>query len=175
MRTRLGMLLLVFLVVPALVLAQQSQSGQSQPPPAPAKKAPPKAEKQESQPAQQSGEQDDLKYSIGGSVATKPSKPATPSTAPKPGHALDPADVDVLTGKNKPQNYYGYGYVLVDPYGGYGQSMFTTPGGYGSSFTTPGGHYNRGYVSPLAIGRHGPGFVVGGTLGNFLRPGFRFF
>ncbi len=120
MRLRNALWILVMLVAPAFVLAQETQP--SQPPKPPEK---PAAEAQK---------------------APEPPAPAqTPAAklraqfppAPKPGHPLDPADVDVLTGKNKPANPYG-GRVVVDPYSGFGyplggssynQSVFSTPGG----------------------------------------------
>jgi hypothetical protein len=119
-RLRNAFWILVLLAAPAFVLAQETQ--QSQPAKPPEK---PAAEAQKA-----------------------PEKPLTPAEkiraqqppAPKPGHALDPADVDVLTGKNKSSNPYGvYGNrIVVDPYSGFGypmggsrfdQSIFSTPGG----------------------------------------------
>src|SRR5215472_15857770 len=43
----------------------------------------------------------------------------TGTAAPQLGHPLDPADVDILTGKNKPENRRGYAqpYYSVSPYG----------------------------------------------------------
>jgi hypothetical protein len=109
------------LAAPAFVSAQETQQSQQKPPEKPA------AEEQKA-----------------------PEQPAPPQTpvaklqaqfprAPKPGHPLDPADVDVLTGKSKSANPYGpYGSrVIVDPYSGLGYSMsgsrfnpsiFSTPG-----------------------------------------------
>ena len=128
MRLRNAFWILVLLAAPAFVLAQETQ--QSQPAKPPEK---PAAETQKA-----------------------PEKPLTPAEkiraqqppAPKPGHPLDPADVDVLTGKNKPANPYGPygGRVVVDPYSGFGypmggslynQSVFSTPGGSMLSGQTP--------------------------------------
>jgi hypothetical protein len=47
------------------------------------------------------------------------------TAAPQPGHPLDPADVDVLTSKNKPQPYHAAPYYSIG--GGYGYGM-----GYGA-------------------------------------------
>ena len=128
MRLRNAFWILVMLAAPAFVLAQETQPSQ------PAK--PPEKPAAEAQKA--------------------PEKPLTPAEkiraqqppAPKPGHALDPADVDVLTGKTKPANPYGPygGRVVVDPYSGFGypmggslynQSVFSTPGGSMLSGQTP--------------------------------------
>jgi hypothetical protein len=74
---------------------------------------------------------------------------AKPAEAPKPGHPLDPADVDVLTGKNKAaaQSPYGYG-SRVTPYLNYSLSDLN----YADS-----GMYNNGGnrlpILPL-LGRH---------------------
>lgn len=160
MRKRLGILLLLTLALPALVLAQQAQqtqqgqqNQQSQAAPKPEQKPPEDAQKSPPAPAK---------------TWKSPYPPA-----PKPGHALDPADVDTLTGKNKTQPYSGSYGVLVDPYGGYGsnRSIFTTPGEPGSRFTTPGQYgYGPGtYMSPLAIGRRNSHINV------LLRRGFVFF
>jgi hypothetical protein len=53
-----------------------------------------------------------------------------PAEAPKPGHPLDPADVDVLTGKNKAgaQNPYGSYGSRVTPYISYSLSDFAYDG-----------------------------------------------
>lgn len=50
----------------------------------------------------------------------------TASAAPQPGHPLDPADVDILTGKNKPEGRRGYAqpYYSVSPYGYSGSSGY---------------------------------------------------
>ena len=52
--------------------------------------------------------------------------PDATSPAPQLGHPLDPADVDVLTGKNKPESRRGYAqpYYSVDPYGYSGNSGY---------------------------------------------------
>jgi hypothetical protein len=190
MWTRLALVFLVLLILPGLVCAQQAQT---QPPPAPQKPAvkPPKQEPPA--PAAQQPAEPELKYTPS-SVAPKPQKSLVPPSAPKPGHPLDPADVDVLTGKNKPSSQRGYG-VLVDPYLGYGypRSTFTDPGGPGSRFTNPPDRgYSGSYISPLAVGRvNNQNFVIlGGQAGSlpfvisaggrndvvvFLRRGFVFF
>jgi hypothetical protein len=130
---------------PAVLLAQQAQPAQQKPAEKPVvetQKAP------EEQPA------------------AKPRSPYPP--APKPGHPLDPADVAVLTGKNKPaqSNPYGaYSYpVFVDPYGTYGYpaggSHFGT-----QIFSTPGGMAVPEFP-PFAMGQfRGRRFFVGS--GNF--------
>jgi hypothetical protein len=74
---------------------------------------------------------------------------AKPAEAPKPGHPLDPADVDVLTGKNKAgvQSLYGYG-AQVTPYLSY------SLGDYGSAGSRMyDGGLNRLPILPL-LGRH---------------------
>jgi len=62
-------------------------------------------------------------YSPQEQPATSPAD--TASAAPQLGHPLDPADVDILTGKNKPENRRGYAqpYYSVSPYG-YGGSGY---------------------------------------------------
>jgi hypothetical protein len=123
MRLRNAFWILVMLAAPAFVLAQETQPSQ---PPKPPEKPAAEAQKAPEPPAPAP------------SPAAKLRAQFPP--APKPGHPLDPADVDVLTGKNKSSNPYGpYGSrVMVDPYSGFGypmggtrfdQSVFSTPGG----------------------------------------------
>jgi hypothetical protein len=108
------------LAAPAFVLAQETQPSQ---PPKPPEKPAVETQKAPEKPL---------------TLAEKIRAQQPP--APKPGHPLDPADVDVLTGKNKSPNPYGpYGNrIVVDPYSGFGytmggsrfnQSIFSTPGG----------------------------------------------
>lgn len=119
MRHRKAFWILLMLAAPAFVLAQETQQSQQKPPEKPAaetQKAPEKP------------------------LTTAEKIRAQQPAAPKPGHPLDPADVDVLTGKNKAANPYGPygGRIVVDPYSGFGypmggslynQSVFSTPGG----------------------------------------------
>ena len=123
MRPRKIFWILLMLAAPALVLAQESQQTQ---PPRPPEKPAAEAQKAPEQPAPAQTPAARLRAQF--------------PPAPKPGHPLDPADVDVLTGKSKPANPYGiYGArVAVDPYSGFGYplsgsrfgpSIFTTPGG----------------------------------------------
>ena len=129
MRLRNASWVLLMLAAPAFVLAQETQ--QSQPPKAPEK---PAVEEQK---------------------APEPLKPAPTAAeklraqfppAPKPGHPLDPADVDVLTGKTKSSNPYGiYGArYAVDPYSGFGYQMGATRFNP-SIFSTPGGSMLSGF------------------------------
>ncbi len=124
MRHRKAFWILVMLATPAFVLAQETQQSQQKPPEKPAAET----QKAPEQPAPPKTPADRIR--------------AQQPPAPKPGHPLDPADVDVLTGKNKPANPYGsYGNrVVIDPYSGFGygypmggslynQSVFSTPGG----------------------------------------------
>lgn len=149
MRIRNAFWILLMLAMPALVLAQQSQQSQQKPPEKPA------AEKQK--------------------APEQPAPAPVPTTAeklraqfppaPKPGHPLDPADVDVLTGKSKPANPYGpYGYrVVADPYSGFGYPM--TGSRFNQSvFSTPGGSMLSG-VPPFAFGDVGGrrSFFVNGS------------
>jgi len=126
-RLRNAFWILVMLAAPAFVLAQETQPSQQKPPEKPAaetQKAPEKP------------------------LTTAEKIRAQQPPAPKPGHPLDPADVDVLTGKTKAANPYGPygGRVVVDPYSGFGypmggslynQSVFSTPGGSMLSGQTP--------------------------------------
>jgi hypothetical protein len=107
-RLRNAFWILVMLAAPAFVLAQETQ--QSQPPKPPEKPAT-EAQKAPEQPAPAQTPAAKLRAQF--------------PPAPKPGHPLDPADVDVLTGKNKSANPYGpYGTrVVVDPYSGFGYPM----------------------------------------------------
>src|SRR5574341_70764 len=102
--------------------------------------------------------------------------------APKLGHPLDPADVDVLTGKNKPNagasrpvevlryGYTGYGYGR---YGRFGYSMGTSRFG-GSQFAPVGGSAQP-LFAPIAFGRVGNrSFFVVGKTGSFGAPFFFF-
>ncbi len=141
----------LILAMPALVLAQQSQQSQ----------APAKAPEKPAEEAQKAPEQ--------------PTPPPPPTLAqrlraqfppaPKPGHPLDPADVDVLTGKSKAASPYGpYGYrVMVDPYSGFGYPSGST-GLNDSVFSTPGGSRYSGFP-PFAVGQLGGRrfFFVNGT------------
>jgi hypothetical protein len=122
MRLRNAFWILVMLAAPAIVLAQETQQSQ---PPKPPEKLAAEAQKAPEQPAPPQTTAEKIRAQF--------------PPAPKPGHPLDPADVDVLTGKSKPANPYGvYGSrVIVDPYSGFGysmgasrldQSMFSTPG-----------------------------------------------
>ncbi len=120
MRIRHAFWILLMLAMPALVLAQETQQSQQKPPEKPAAETQKAPEKPPPTAAERLRAQQ--------------------PPAPKPGHPLDPADVDVLTGKNKPTNPYGPygGRIVVDPYSGFGypmgmsrfdQSIFSTPGG----------------------------------------------
>lgn len=124
MRLRNASWILVMLAAPAFVLAQETQ--QSQPPKPPEKPAAEAQKAPEQQPAPAPTAAEKLRAQF--------------PPAPKPGHPLDPADVDVLTGKSRFSNPYGpYGSrIVVDPYSGFGYqrggtrfdpSVFSTPGG----------------------------------------------
>lgn len=110
--------------------------------------------------------------------------PAPPQAkpAPKLGHPLDPADVDVLTGKTKqnagaprpveilPYGYAGYGY---GGYGRFGYSMGTSRFG-GSQFAPVGGSAQP-LFAPIAFGRVGNrSFFVVGNTSSFGAPFFFF-
>ena len=142
MRIRHAFWIFVLLATPAFVLAQETQQSQQKPPDKPS------AESQK--------------------ATEQPAPPQTPAAklraqlppAPKPGHALDPADVDVLTGKSKPASPYGPygGRIVVDPYSGIGYPMGSTLSGP-SVFSTPGGSTLSGV--PFAFdGVNGRGFSL---------------
>ncbi len=109
MRLRKTFWILVMLAAPAFVLAQESQQSQQKPPEKPAAEAQKAPEQPAPAPAPTAGAKLRAQF----------------PPAPKLGHPLDPADVDILTGKNKPANAYGpYGYrATVDPYSGFGYPM----------------------------------------------------
>lgn len=112
MRIRNTFWVLLLLAAPAAVLAQEPQQSAQKPPEKPVTEAQ--------------------------SIEQKPPRPLTTAEkiraqqpkAPKPGHPLDPADVDVLTGKTRSSNPYGaYGArFYVDPYTGLAYSLY----GYGA-------------------------------------------
>jgi len=116
--------ILAFLALPGVVLAQQTQQKPAEKPAVEEQKAPEQA-----------------------APAAKPRSLYPP--APKPGHPLDPADVDVLTGRTKSSNPYGrYGYpLLVDPYAYAGGSRF------GGTYFNPSGGDARPALPPVAFGR----------------------
>lgn len=172
MRLRNASWVLVMLAAPAFVLAQDTQ--QSQPPKPPEKPAA-EAQKAPEQPAPAPTAAEKLRAQF--------------PPAPKPGHPLDPADVDVLTGKTRSSNPYGvYGSrMVVDPYSGFGYqlggtrfnpSVFSTPGGSmlsGFTFGDTGGRRfsllnNSRAGMPILFFNHGAnrGFV-------FLGRGLSFF
>jgi hypothetical protein len=158
MRIRNAFWILVMLAMPAFVLAQQTQPSQSKPAQKPAAETQ-KAPEPAAAPAQTAEPAPTFS-----SVA--PKKPvSTYPPAPKPGHPLDPADVDVLTGKSKPASPYGgYGYrVLADPYSGFGYP-YAGAGLDQSVFSTPGGSMLSG-VPSFAVGQIGGRrfFFVNGT------------
>jgi hypothetical protein len=107
MRIRNTFWILLMLAAPAVVLAQEPQQSPQKPPEQPATEA-------------QSAEQKPAR-----TLTTAEKLRAQFPPAPKLGHPLDPADVDVLTGKTKSSNPYGpYGYrFAVDPYSGQGYSL----------------------------------------------------
>ena len=103
--------------------------------------------------------------------------------APKLGHPLDPADVDVLTGKNtqnagaaRPVEVLPYGFAGYGGYAGYGRfgySMGTSRFG-GSQFAPVGGSAQP-LFAPIAFGRVGNrSFFVVGNTGSFGAPFFFF-
>ncbi len=101
--------------------------------------------------------------------------PQQAKAAPKLGHPLDPADVDVLTGKNK-QSARANRPVEVLPYGyaGYGGYL-----GYGRFASRWGGSRVGGSAQPLfapiAFGRIGNrSFFVVGNTSSFSAPFFFF-
>ena len=92
--------------------------------------------------------------------------------APKPGHPLDPADVDVLTGKTKPSGAPGYRYgVAPSPYASYPVNVAGyVPGralGSNSLVSPP--------FTPLLFGRvRGRSFFLTGNTTGFSRSLFFF-
>ena len=70
------------------------------------------------------------------------------SSAPQPGHPLDQADVDVLTGKNKPQStqYRAVPYYSINPNGTMGYGVM----GYGRN-------RNFGLLGGRPLGAFGAG------------------
>ena len=108
--------------------------------------------------------------------------PAPPQAkpAPKLGHPLDSADVDVLTGKanrttgaNRPVEVLPYGYGGYAGYGRFGYSMGTSRFG-GSQFAPVGGSAQP-LFAPIAFGRVGNrSFFVVGNTGSFGAPFFFF-
>ena len=104
--------------------------------------------------------------------------PAQAKPAPKLGHSLDPADVDVLTGKanrttgaNRPAEVLPYGY---GGYGGYGIYPVGTSRFSGSQFAQVGGSAQP-LFAPIAFGRVGNrSFFVVGNTSSFGAPFFFF-
>ena len=98
--------------------------------------------------------------------------------APKLGHPLDPADVDVLTGKanrttgaNRPVEVLPYGYA---GYGGFGRYSMGTSRFGGSQFASVGGSA-KPLFAPIAFGRVGNrSFFVVGNTSSFGAPFFFF-
>jgi hypothetical protein len=148
MRIRNAFWILAMLAVPALVLAQQPP--QSTPAKAPAKEKP-AAEAQK--PAEQAAPAQAPAPTFSSVAPKKPVSTYPP--APKPGHPLDPADVDVLTGKSKAPSTYGpYGYrLMVDPYSGFGYPSGST-GLNDPVFSSP-SLSNFSGVPPFAFGQFG--------------------
>ena len=149
MRIRTAFLILAMLAMPALVLAQQQQPSQT-----PAKAPEKPATQTQKADAQKPAETPAPEVTFS-SVAPKKPRSLYPP-APKPGHPLDPADVDVLTGKNKAPAAYGpYAYpVVVDPYSGFG---YPSAGSVlnGPIFSSPSLSNFSGTIPPFAVGQFG--------------------
>jgi len=151
------------LILIVLILTAQNLLAQQEPPP---------NNQEEPRPAQQA------------------QQPPQAQEAPKLGHPLDPADVDILTGKTKASGASGYGTYAAAPY---------APVSYPVNVAEYSASRSLGWNSlaspPFAFGRfNGSNFVIGGTAGfgppflfgrgrfgvnNFFfapaRPGFFFF
>jgi len=95
--------------------------------------------------------------------------------APKLGHPLDPADVDVLTGKNK-QNAGPARPVEVLPYGYAGYGVYLGYGRFGSTWGTSRlGGSAQPLFAPIAFGRIGNrSFFVVGNASSFGSSAFFF-
>lgn len=99
-------------------------------------------------------------------AAVEPRPQAAP--APQPGHPLDPADVDILTGKNKVPSTPAY---RVDPY------AYAAYNGYPVNVATwSASRFTRTTTSPFFLaGRAGNrSFFVIGNTGGFVPPLFFF-
>ena len=107
--------------------------------------------------------------------------PAQAKPAPKLGHPLDPADVDVLTGKasrnagaNRPVEVLPYGYGGYAGYGRFGAYSIGTSRFGGSQFAPVGGSAQP-LFAPIAFGRAGNrSFFVVGNTSSFGAPFFFF-
>lgn len=103
---------------------------------------------------------------------------AQPSAAPKLGHPLDPADIDVLTGKDKARSASAYGYAYPGSLGyGYGYASPSIAADVTTRTSTPlslGFFHRRPVIifsdahSAIFFGtRRGHGFL---TPGDFFSP-----
>ena len=107
--------------------------------------------------------------------------PAQAKPAPKLGHSLDPADVDVLTGKanrttgaNRPVEVLPYGYGGYAGYSRFGAHSIGTSRFGGSQFAPVGGSAQP-LFAPIAFGRVGNrSFFVVGNTSSFGAPFFFF-
>ena len=108
--------------------------------------------------------------------------PTQAQSAPKLGHPLDPADVDVLTGKSKRASSDAYQAPAISPYGYGGYGGYGGFGPYslgasrfgGSQFASVGGSAQP-LFAPIAFGRVGNrSFFVIGNTSSFGAPFFFF-
>jgi hypothetical protein len=131
MRIRNTFWIFLLLVAPAVVLAQEPQQSPQKPP----EKSTAETQNAEQKPARP--------------LTTAEKIRAQQPPAPKPGHPLDPADVDVLTGKTKPSNPYGaYGNrFYVDPYSGQAYSFYGARTG-DSVLSSPTGLFSGTFGDP---------------------------
>lgn len=110
-----------------------------------------------------------LVIALGSGLAAQQSTPPypDPKPAPKLGHPLDPADVDVLTGKTARRNYVAP-YVRISPYGQYDRLGVVTGPRTGGVLVPLGAHalvHRRGhpvFLAPLRKPVFFPVFGPGG-------------
>lgn len=106
-----------------------------------------------------------LVIALGSGLAVAQSTPPypDPKPAPKQGHPLDPADVDVLTGKTARRNYVAP-YVYVSPYGQYDRLGVVTGPRSRGVLVPLGGHalVHRRVLAPLRKPVFFPVFGPGG-------------